>query len=58
MSSRQVGFWEFEDRLRDLSAHGDPLERLSLTVDFEMTVSGYAAIWLAKSIRYSSVMCW
>ena len=25
MSSRQVGFWDFEDRLRDLSAHGDPL---------------------------------
>ncbi|MFV3077224.1 IS5 family transposase [Niveispirillum fermenti] len=31
----QGGFWDFEDRLRELSAEGDPLERLSATVDFE-----------------------
>jgi transposase, IS5 family len=33
--SGQAGFWDFEDRLRELSAEGDPLERLSVTVDFE-----------------------
>lgn len=32
----QPGFWGFEDRLRDLSDHGDPLEKLSATVDFEI----------------------
>lgn len=31
----QGGFWDFEDSLRELSAGGDPLERLSATVDFE-----------------------
>jgi transposase, IS5 family len=33
--SGQGGFWDFEDRLRALSAEGDALERLSATVDFE-----------------------
>lgn len=32
----QRAFWEFEDRLKELSAEGDPLEKLSETVDFEM----------------------
>jgi transposase, IS5 family len=32
----QRGFWEFEDRLKELSAEGDPLETLAATVDFEM----------------------
>jgi IS5 family transposase len=32
----QRGFWDVEDRLRELSAEGDPLERLSRTVDFEL----------------------
>jgi len=32
----QPGFWDFEDRLRELSAQGDPLEKLASTVDFEM----------------------
>jgi len=32
----QQGFWDFEERLKELSAEGDPLERLSSTVDFEM----------------------
>ena len=36
MSGRQAGFWDVEDRLRELSAQGDPLEKLSATVDFEM----------------------
>ena len=34
--SDQLGFWDFEDRLRELSAQGDPLEKLAATVDFEM----------------------
>ncbi|MDQ7010343.1 MAG: IS5 family transposase [Mariprofundaceae bacterium] len=32
----QRGFWDFEQRLEELSAEGDPLEKLSATVDFEM----------------------
>lgn len=32
----QRGFWDVEDRLKELSAEGDPLERLSATVDFEI----------------------
>lgn len=32
----QRGFWDFEDRLRELSAEGDPLEKLAATIDFEM----------------------
>ncbi len=36
MGLRQAGFWHFEDRLRKLSEHGDPLEKLAATVDFEL----------------------
>ena len=32
----QRGFWEVEERLKELSAEGDPLEKLSATVDFEL----------------------
>jgi transposase, IS5 family len=32
----QQGFWDFDDRLRELSAEGDPLEKLLQTVDFEI----------------------
>ena len=28
MAGRQPGFWGVEDRLRQLSEHGDPLEKL------------------------------
>jgi hypothetical protein len=31
----QVGFFDVEDRLRELSAKGDDLERISALVDFE-----------------------
>jgi IS5 family transposase len=31
----QSGFFDVEDRLRELSAKGDALERLSAVVDFE-----------------------
>lgn len=34
--SGQPGFWDVEDRLRQLSARGHPLEKLSVTVDFEL----------------------
>jgi IS5 family transposase len=36
MAGRQVGFWDVEYRLRQLSERGDPLERLAATVDFEI----------------------
>jgi len=32
----QRGFWDVEDRLKELSAEGDPLEKLASTVDFEL----------------------
>ncbi|NIQ96224.1 MAG: IS5 family transposase [Desulfuromonadales bacterium] len=32
----QRGFWDVEERLRELSAEGDPLEKLDATVDFEI----------------------
>jgi len=32
----QRGFWDVEGRLKELSAEGDPLEKLSVTVDFEL----------------------
>jgi IS5 family transposase len=32
----QRGFWDVDDRLKELSAEGDPLERLAKTVDFEL----------------------
>jgi IS5 family transposase len=32
----QPGFWRVEDRLRELSAQGDPLEQLQQIVDFEL----------------------
>lgn len=36
MATCQAGFRDFEDRLRELSAQGDPLEKLAATVDFEI----------------------
>ena len=32
----QPGFWDVEERLKAISAKGDPLETLSATVDFEI----------------------
>ena len=32
----RLGFWSVEERLREISAQGDPLEKLAATVDFEM----------------------
>jgi IS5 family transposase len=34
--AHQAGFWDVEERLKAISAKGDPLETLSATVDFEM----------------------
>ena len=31
MSEGQAGFWDVEERLRELSAQGDPLEKLAAT---------------------------
>ena len=33
---KQAGFWSVEDRLRELSAQGDPLEKLQEIVDFAL----------------------
>ncbi len=32
----QAGFFDFDERLVDLSSHGDPLERIAGVVDFEL----------------------
>ena len=32
----QRGLWDVEERLKELSAEGDPLEKLGATVDFEL----------------------
>ena len=44
----QAGFWDIEHRLAELSAEGDPLEKLSDTVDFEI----FRPV-LAKALRRS-----
>jgi hypothetical protein len=36
MSGGQPGFWDVQDRLREPSAQGEPLEKLAATVDFEI----------------------
>jgi transposase, IS5 family len=36
MMAGQKGFWDIENRLAELSAEGDPLEKLSATVNFEV----------------------
>ncbi len=43
MAGRQSGFWDFEERLQELSAQGDPLEKLSATVEFEIFRADLAA---------------
>jgi hypothetical protein len=43
MSGGQPGFWDVQDRLRELSAQGDPLEKLAATVDFEIFRADLAA---------------
>ncbi len=43
MAGRQSGFWDVEERLQELSARGDPLEKLSATVDFEIFRADLAA---------------
>ena len=36
MAGRQAGFWDVEHRPRQVSARGDPLEKLAATMDFEI----------------------
>ena len=43
MATYRLGFWDFEDRLRELSSPGDALEELAATVDFEMVWPDLAA---------------
>jgi len=45
MAGRQVGFWDVENRLRELSKQGDPLEKLAGTVDFELFRSVLVEAW-------------
>lgn len=43
MSAGQPGFQDVQDRLRDLSAQGDPREGVGATVDFEIFRAGFMA---------------
>lgn len=43
MSGGQAGFWDVQERLCALSAQGDPLEKLAVTVDFELFRAELAA---------------
>jgi hypothetical protein len=40
MAERMPGFFDIEDRLRELSAKGDDLERVKGLVDFEIIPGG------------------
>jgi len=51
MSSGQPGFWDVQERLRELSAQGDPLEKLSATVDFELFRSELTAGFGPRDLR-------
>ena len=45
----QAGFWDVQDRLRELSAQGDPLEKLAATVDLEIFRAELAAALGARA---------
>jgi IS5 family transposase len=51
LMASQPGFWDVEDRYAALSRAGDPLEKLSAVVDFEI----FRPI-LAKAIRRATGM--
>jgi hypothetical protein len=50
-ASGQAGFWDVQDRLRDLLAQGDLLEKLSTTVDFELFRADLTAALAADDRR-------
>lgn len=51
MAAGQRGFWDVEDRLRELSAQGDPLEKLAQTVDFELFRAELTAALGTRDLR-------
>jgi hypothetical protein len=56
MSAGQPGFWDVAERLRELSAQGDALERLTATVEFEMFRAAFGPRDRAKAGR-PSIRC-
>jgi len=48
--AQQPGFWDFTDRLQELSAHGDPLDKLTATVDFELFRAALTAALGARDL--------
>ena len=46
--SGQIGFWDVQHRLSQLSRHGDPLEKLSVTVDFEIKLRNPIPDWWSR----------
>ena len=51
MSEGQARFWDVQDRLRELSAQGDPMEKLAATVDFEIFRAKLAATQGRATVR-------
>lgn len=51
MSSGQSGFWDVQDRLRELSAQGNPLEKLATIVDFELFRAELTAALGTRDLR-------
>jgi hypothetical protein len=43
----QAGFFDVDERLKQLSAKGDSLERLSAVIDFEL-FRGFGRIWSGR----------
>ncbi len=48
---RPTRFWDVQERLRELSAKGDPLEKLSATVDFELFRSELTVAFGPRDLR-------
>nr|WP_222071349.1 hypothetical protein [Azospirillum formosense] len=44
----QAGLFDLQDRYAELSKSGDPLERLSVVVDFEFSVRHWTRPWDAR----------
>lgn len=55
MAGRQVGFWDVEHRLRQLSERGDPMEKLASTVDFEIFRAELVLRWDLGTARRAAV---
>jgi hypothetical protein len=54
MVGRQAGFRNVEERPRELSAQGDPLEKLAATVDVEIFRAELSPLWARRTARVAA----